>query len=166
MCYSMERDSRRGHGQWRGCFAFQNIVCDDENPHHQKRSGGLKMGHTYYYYVSLVPFFYIIDASPLPFHLPSRSMLWTNLQSLLQLDVSFLYTPFNPPPVLLCVYPPSHIPSLSSLTFRPFSTRWTGQLRLLMLRCPTQLPAHICLAKQSILFTSLLNTQSASEVHP
>ncbi|UKZ53582.1 hypothetical protein TrVGV298_007377 [Trichoderma virens] len=50
MCYSMERDSRRGHGQWRGCFAFQNIVCDDENPHHQKRSGGLKMGHTYYYY--------------------------------------------------------------------------------------------------------------------
>ncbi|PTB38424.1 hypothetical protein M441DRAFT_251830 [Trichoderma asperellum CBS 433.97] len=50
MCYSMERDARRGHGQWRGCFTFQNIVCDDENPHHNKRSGGLKMGHTYYYY--------------------------------------------------------------------------------------------------------------------
>ncbi|KAH6603450.1 hypothetical protein Trco_008225 [Trichoderma cornu-damae] len=46
----MERDSRRGHGQWRGCFAFQNIVCDDESPYRHKRSGGLKMGHTYYYY--------------------------------------------------------------------------------------------------------------------
>ncbi|RFU75619.1 hypothetical protein TARUN_6620 [Trichoderma arundinaceum] len=50
MCYSMERDTRRGNGQWRGCFSFQNIVCDDESPHHPKRSGGLKMGHTYYYY--------------------------------------------------------------------------------------------------------------------
>ncbi|KAM0513545.1 hypothetical protein ACHAPE_007809 [Trichoderma viride] len=50
MCYSMERDARRGQGQWRGCFTFQNIVSDDENPHHNTRSGGLKMGQTYYYY--------------------------------------------------------------------------------------------------------------------
>ncbi|KAL7918357.1 hypothetical protein ACQKWADRAFT_304422 [Trichoderma austrokoningii] len=50
MCYSMERDARRGHGQWRGCFTFQNMVCDDENPHRNTRSGGLKMGQTYYYY--------------------------------------------------------------------------------------------------------------------
>ncbi|KAL7806924.1 hypothetical protein V8C26DRAFT_424035 [Trichoderma gracile] len=50
MCYSMERDSRRGHGQWRGCFAFQNVMYDHGRPDHQKRSGGLKMGHTYFYY--------------------------------------------------------------------------------------------------------------------
>lgn len=52
MCYSMERDSRRGQGQWRGCFAFQNVMDDDGSPHHPKTSGGLKMGHTYFYYVS------------------------------------------------------------------------------------------------------------------
>ncbi|PTB66540.1 hypothetical protein BBK36DRAFT_1201543 [Trichoderma citrinoviride] len=50
MCYSMERDSRRGQGQWRGCFTFQNIMYDHGSPHHHKRSGGLKMGHTYFYY--------------------------------------------------------------------------------------------------------------------
>ncbi|EGR48820.1 uncharacterized protein TRIREDRAFT_61576, partial [Trichoderma reesei QM6a] len=50
MCYSMERDSRRGQGQWRGCFAFQNVMDDDGSPHHPKTSGGLKMGHTYFYY--------------------------------------------------------------------------------------------------------------------
>ncbi|PTB71343.1 hypothetical protein M440DRAFT_1148289 [Trichoderma longibrachiatum ATCC 18648] len=50
MCYSMERDSRRGHGQWRGCFAFQNVMYDHGSSHHDKRSGGLKMGHTYFYY--------------------------------------------------------------------------------------------------------------------
>ncbi|KAL6864293.1 hypothetical protein J3F83DRAFT_743282 [Trichoderma novae-zelandiae] len=50
MCYSMERDSRRGHGQWRGCFTFQNIIYEHGSPRHHKRSGGLKMGHTYFYY--------------------------------------------------------------------------------------------------------------------
>ncbi|KAL6885305.1 hypothetical protein HDV57DRAFT_492625 [Trichoderma longibrachiatum] len=54
MCYSMERDSRRGHGQWRGCFAFQNVMYDHGSSHHDKRSGGLKMGHTYFYYVSRI----------------------------------------------------------------------------------------------------------------
>ncbi|KAM0256183.1 hypothetical protein ACHAQJ_005162 [Trichoderma viride] len=63
MCYSMERDTRRGHGQWRGCFTFQNIVCDDESPPHQKRSGGLKMGHTYYYYSNLPILQYEVDGS-------------------------------------------------------------------------------------------------------
>ncbi|KAK5997441.1 hypothetical protein PT974_02798 [Cladobotryum mycophilum] len=46
----MERDIRRGHGQWRGCYSFKNIVCEDSVRSDCKRSGGLKMGHTYYYY--------------------------------------------------------------------------------------------------------------------
>ncbi|CAK7220364.1 hypothetical protein SBRCBS47491_004164 [Sporothrix bragantina] len=61
--YAMERDSRRDRGQWRGCHTFDNIICDGagDNSLHQTqtqsqsqsqtpRSGGLKMGHTYYYY--------------------------------------------------------------------------------------------------------------------
>ncbi|KAH6975939.1 hypothetical protein BKA56DRAFT_633299 [Ilyonectria sp. MPI-CAGE-AT-0026] len=48
----MERDVRRGRGQWRGCHSFRDIFCDDAagpgTPY--KRHGGLKMGHTYYYY--------------------------------------------------------------------------------------------------------------------
>ncbi|KAF7546517.1 hypothetical protein G7046_g9278 [Stylonectria norvegica] len=62
----MERDIRRGRGQWRGCYAFRDIICDDASASASasqpfgtqpsgtqpsyKRSGGLKMGHTYYYY--------------------------------------------------------------------------------------------------------------------
>ncbi|CAK7268485.1 hypothetical protein SEPCBS119000_003086 [Sporothrix epigloea] len=54
--YAMERDSRRDRGQWRGCHTFENIICDgdgDSCPQSQSlapRSGGLKMGRTYYYY--------------------------------------------------------------------------------------------------------------------
>ncbi|KAI5457867.1 hypothetical protein BGZ63DRAFT_364416 [Mariannaea sp. PMI_226] len=48
----MQRDARRGRGQWSGCHTFRDIVCDDTagpaTPY--KRHGGLKMGHTYYYY--------------------------------------------------------------------------------------------------------------------
>ncbi|KPM36072.1 hypothetical protein AK830_g10495 [Neonectria ditissima] len=48
----MQRDVRRGRGQWRGCHSFRDIFCDDAagpgTPY--KRHGGLKMGHTYYYY--------------------------------------------------------------------------------------------------------------------
>ncbi|KAH7144607.1 hypothetical protein B0J13DRAFT_47875 [Dactylonectria estremocensis] len=48
----MQRDDRRGRGQWRGCHSFRDIFCDDVagpgTPY--KRHGGLKMGHTYYYY--------------------------------------------------------------------------------------------------------------------
>lgn len=72
--YPMQRDVRRGRGQWRGCYSFRDIVCDDASVSASatcvgtsagtgtgfgspsgsclnKRHGGLKMGHTYYYYV-------------------------------------------------------------------------------------------------------------------
>lgn len=49
----MERDARRSRGQWRGCHTFQDIVCDgDQSFISPKRTGGLRMGQTYYYYVS------------------------------------------------------------------------------------------------------------------
>lgn len=49
----MERDRRVGPGHWRGCHTFTDIVCDG-TPTRQTpaRSGGLKMGGTYWYYVS------------------------------------------------------------------------------------------------------------------
>lgn len=43
----MERDSRRDRGQWRGCHTFQDMISPGIV---QKRSGGLTMGETYYYY--------------------------------------------------------------------------------------------------------------------
>ncbi|KAK0748751.1 hypothetical protein B0T21DRAFT_357190 [Apiosordaria backusii] len=46
----MERDSRRNQGQWRGCYNFEDIICDGDAGNAPKRSGGLKMGQTYYYY--------------------------------------------------------------------------------------------------------------------
>lgn len=70
--YPMQRDVRRGRGQWRGCYSFRDIVCDDASVSASatcvgtgastsfgspsgsclnKRHGGLQMGHTYYYYV-------------------------------------------------------------------------------------------------------------------
>ncbi|KAF3343801.1 hypothetical protein HYQ45_003505 [Verticillium longisporum] len=51
--YLMERDIRRDRGQWRGCYSFKDIVCDDDNGACRKRNGGLKMGHKYYYYYEL-----------------------------------------------------------------------------------------------------------------
>ena len=51
--YKMERDVRRDRGQWKGCHSFKDISCDGEFGQPHKRDGGLKMGHTYYYYVSL-----------------------------------------------------------------------------------------------------------------
>jgi hypothetical protein len=48
----MERDSRRARGQWRGCYTFKDITCEGDSGSIPKRDGGLKMGHTYYYYVS------------------------------------------------------------------------------------------------------------------
>ncbi|KAK0669696.1 hypothetical protein QBC41DRAFT_274333 [Cercophora samala] len=48
--YTMERDSRRNKGQWRGCHNFEDIICDGDAGNAPKRSGGLKMGQTYYYY--------------------------------------------------------------------------------------------------------------------
>jgi hypothetical protein len=47
----MERDVRRGSGQWRGCYSFKDIICDGDGSSSPRRNGGLKMGSTYYYYV-------------------------------------------------------------------------------------------------------------------
>ncbi|KAM4062207.1 hypothetical protein HRG_009055 [Hirsutella rhossiliensis] len=50
-CYAMNRDVRRGRDQWRGCYSFKDIVCDNEaSINGLRRNGGLKMGATYYYY--------------------------------------------------------------------------------------------------------------------
>ncbi|KAG0652230.1 hypothetical protein D0Z07_1268, partial [Hyphodiscus hymeniophilus] len=51
--YPMERDIRRARSQWRGCYAFENIICDGDGESSPTRSGGLKMGSTYYYYYEL-----------------------------------------------------------------------------------------------------------------
>lgn len=52
--YSMKRDIRKGSCFWSGCYSFKDIICDgDLNNLGQKRSGGLKMGGTYWYYVSI-----------------------------------------------------------------------------------------------------------------
>lgn len=51
----MERDSRRDRGQWKGCYTFKDITCEGEAGSVPKRDGGLRMGHTYYYYVRAVP---------------------------------------------------------------------------------------------------------------
>ncbi|RAL16855.1 uncharacterized protein BO97DRAFT_381926 [Aspergillus homomorphus CBS 101889] len=52
--YAMERDRRVGPGQWRGCHTFVNIVCDGSPSNMMPaRSGGLKMGGTYWYYYLL-----------------------------------------------------------------------------------------------------------------
>lgn len=50
--YAMEKDKRVGHGQWRGCHSFTDIICDGSpRDMSSARSGGLKMGGTYWYYV-------------------------------------------------------------------------------------------------------------------
>lgn len=49
--HTMERDSRRDRGQWRGCHNFKGIVCDGDRPGSSRRNGGLKMGQPYYFYV-------------------------------------------------------------------------------------------------------------------
>lgn len=51
--YPMQRDARRGHGQWRGCYSFKDIICDGDGQRSPKRDGGLKMGRTYWYYYEL-----------------------------------------------------------------------------------------------------------------
>lgn len=53
--YPMERDRRMGSGHWRGCHTFTDIIRDGTSPSQSPgRSGGLKMGGTYWYYVSIV----------------------------------------------------------------------------------------------------------------
>ncbi|PVH96710.1 hypothetical protein DM02DRAFT_106580 [Periconia macrospinosa] len=49
--YQLQRDRRRGHGIWSGCYTFQDIICDGDLENiGGKRNGGLKMGGTYWYY--------------------------------------------------------------------------------------------------------------------
>lgn len=51
--YPLELDVRRGHNFWRGCFTFSDVICDgDLDDLTTKRNGPLKMGGTYWYYVS------------------------------------------------------------------------------------------------------------------
>ena len=49
----MNRDIRRDRGQWRGCYSFKDIICDGDGTI-PRRDGGLKMGQTYYFYVSTI----------------------------------------------------------------------------------------------------------------
>lgn len=69
----MERDYRRGKGQWKGCHAFRDILRDGKLPS-KTRNGGLTMGSTYYYYVSN--------------HIPTRRGLTTS-------SVLLLYKSYN-----------------------------------------------------------------------
>ncbi|KAJ6043306.1 hypothetical protein N7460_004661 [Penicillium canescens] len=48
--YVMERDKRVGPGHWKGCHTFTDIIGDGPD---QWRTGGLKMGGTYWYYYLL-----------------------------------------------------------------------------------------------------------------
>ncbi|KAJ5615070.1 hypothetical protein N7537_000184 [Penicillium hordei] len=50
--YAMERDTRVGPGHWRGCHTFTDIIGDGPDKT-QWRTGGLKMGGTYWYYYLL-----------------------------------------------------------------------------------------------------------------
>jgi hypothetical protein len=51
--YLLELDTRGGRGIWKGCFTFSDIICDgDLDQPVPKRDGLLKMGGTYWYYVS------------------------------------------------------------------------------------------------------------------
>jgi hypothetical protein len=52
--YQLKKDSQTGN--WRCCHAFENIVCDGVTLETSaSRDGGLKMGGTYWYYVSSRP---------------------------------------------------------------------------------------------------------------
>ncbi|KAL5449865.1 hypothetical protein PMIN06_006715 [Paraphaeosphaeria minitans] len=52
--YQLQRDRRRGHGVWSGCYTFDNIICDGDFENvGQRRSGALAMGGTYWYYYSV-----------------------------------------------------------------------------------------------------------------
>ncbi|KAJ5245427.1 hypothetical protein N7489_005523 [Penicillium chrysogenum] len=50
--YVMERDTRAGPGHWKGCHTFTDMIGDGPDKT-QWRTGGLKMGGTYWYYYLL-----------------------------------------------------------------------------------------------------------------
>lgn len=55
----MERDRRMGGGHWRGCHTFTDITRDGTSSSQSPgRTGALKMGGTYWYYVSETPVLY------------------------------------------------------------------------------------------------------------
>ena len=50
----MEKDLRRGRGTWRGCHSFDEIFYEGRcRAPQRRRSGGLKMGGTYWYFVRI-----------------------------------------------------------------------------------------------------------------
>ena len=51
--YAMERDKHLGPGYWEGNHTFTDIMADGPNDTAQWRTGGLKMGATYWYYYLL-----------------------------------------------------------------------------------------------------------------
>ena len=53
----MQRDARLGPEHWSGCHNFHNIIFDGIAGNvGTGRDGGLKMGGTYWYYVSVTNF--------------------------------------------------------------------------------------------------------------
>ncbi|KAJ5901656.1 hypothetical protein N7495_002184, partial [Penicillium taxi] len=51
--YPMDPDRRIGPGHWRGCHTITDIMGDGSTGQTQWRTGGLKMGATYWYYYLL-----------------------------------------------------------------------------------------------------------------
>lgn len=49
---AMQHDKLKGKGSWTACPRFDRIICDGVRPNHEKpRSGALKQGGRYWYYV-------------------------------------------------------------------------------------------------------------------
>ncbi|KAL5354756.1 hypothetical protein ACLOAV_000845 [Pseudogymnoascus australis] len=90
----MEKDARRGHREWRGCYSFKDITCDGDSASPAKRNGGLKMGHTYYYYVRAS---YEIDGDT-EIHDPTRPFT-TTCQYLPGQPVNFIWVPVEESPL-------------------------------------------------------------------
>jgi hypothetical protein len=70
--YPMEKDSRKGAGEWRGLHSFKDITLDGDGARSPKRNGGLKMGHDYWYYVCICVFLLLIFSD---IHLLSTSSM-------------------------------------------------------------------------------------------
>lgn len=54
--YRLDWERQTGRGYWRGCHSFQDIICDGDTARSIScRSGALRMGGTYWYYVRHQP---------------------------------------------------------------------------------------------------------------
>ena len=52
--YQMSKDLQQGSEYWTGCFNFSNVICDGKPSEVvRSRSGGLKMGGTYWYFYKI-----------------------------------------------------------------------------------------------------------------